>query len=230
MRERLLVPEKMDDPALPEAEHVHALRGLRRINRWTGNAMVAWQPIQELAESLGKRQLSLLDIATGSGDVPLQLLRYAAASGIQLGVDACDVSQTALDFARSSLPAGSRINLFQLDATSEPIPNEYDVVMCTTFLHHLSRADAATVLRKMRDAARKRVVIVDLERGVLNWLLVCFGCHLFSRSRVVHFDGPQSVRAAFTVSEIQILAQDLGFASLSVRRSWPCRFLLIGDV
>ena len=194
------------------------------------NSQAAWAPIRELARSPDLQQLTLLDIATGSADVPIQLCRYASAAGIRLQVDACDISQTALAFAASSLPERSTIRLFPLDITSAPIPRSYDVVMCTTFLHHLSQEDAATTLFRMRDAARRRVVIVDLERGAWNWLLVWLGCRLLTRSQVVHFDGPQSVRAAFTIGEIRELANQVGFKSSRVQRSWPCRFVLVGDI
>lgn len=230
MKERLLVPERMDDPALSKAEHLRALRGLRRINRCTGNARAAWQPVRQLAKASSAQNLTLLDVATGAGDVPLRLLRYAAASGIQLKVDACDLSRTALDFVSDALTDPQQVNLFELNIVSESIPQEYDIVMCTTFLHHLSESDATLALQKMRDAARKRVVIVDLERGALNWMLVWLGCHLLTRSPVVRFDGPQSVRAAFTIDEIRKLAADIGFKRLRVQRSWPARFVLVGDV
>lgn len=230
MQNRLVIPEKMDDPSLSEWEHLRALHGLRRINRWTGNARAAWVPIRELAFSLGLHQMSLLDIATGAGDVPIQLCRYATASGMTLQIDACDLSHRALALAERSLTEKNSIELFPLDIIKDSIPKQYDVVMCTTFLHHLSDTNAVVALRKMHDAARKRVVVVDLERGAWNWILVSLGCHLFSRSHVVHFDGPQSIRAAFTMKEIQSLAKKIGFRRFRVTRSWPCRFVLVGDI
>ncbi|MEM9657264.1 MAG: methyltransferase domain-containing protein [Planctomycetota bacterium] len=230
LKERLLLPERMDDPTLVESEHIHALRGLRRLNCWTGNAKAAWSPIRDLAATQATQPLTLLDVATGAGDVPCRLLRYALSSGVPLEVHACDASRRALDFARHSFPTESTIRLFQLDVVAEPIPNRYDVVMCTTFLHHLSRDDALVTLRKMRNAARKRVVVVDLERAAVNWLQVWLGCQLLTRSRVVHFDGPQSVRAAFTMDEIWRLANHAGFSALRIHRQWPCRFVLVGDV
>jgi len=230
LKDRIVVPERMDDPTLSPTDHKQALRGLQRINRWTGNAKVVWRPIRFLAESLRLEPMTVLDVATGSGDVPVQMLRFAERRGIHLDVHACDISQTALDFAKGSHKENTSISFFLLDIISDPIPQMYDVVTCTTFLHHLARNDAHKALAKMRDAARRQVVIVDLERGTLNWLLVWLGCHVLTRSSIVHFDGPQSVRAAFTMSEIRSIAVDVGFRSLRLYRSWPCRFVLVGDV
>lgn len=230
MRERVLVPERMDDPTLSEREHIRALRGLRRINHWTGNARAAWLAIREVAQANDEQPLSVLDVATGAADVPTQIYRYAAAHHVRLAIDACDVSSSALSFAQESLPKQTPINFYPLDITSDPIPEQYDVVMCTTFLHHLATSDAKEALLKMRQAARRRVIIVDLERGRLNWLLVWIACHIFSRSPVVHFDGPQSVRAAFTLNEMEQFAEEVGFRQYRLQRRWPCRFVFVGDV
>lgn len=229
MKQRVLIPEQMDDPGIAEEEHIRALRGLRRINWWTGNARAVWPPVREVTQKVSERT-SLLDIATGSADVPAAIHRYAANEDANLAIDACDASPTALSVAKSWLPPEINVELYPLDVVAEPIPKRYDVVMCTTFLHHLSSEDVTTVLQKMRQAARKRVVIVDLERGYLNWVLVWLACRLWSRSPVVHFDGPQSVRAAFTLDEMKQLATDAGFSHFRVRRYWPCRFVFVGDV
>ena len=241
MQQRVVVPERMDDPSLSEREHVQALRGLRRLNRWSGNAKAAWRPIHEVARFKARASnasdsceadapsLSVLDIATGAADVPIAICRYAAKHNIELSIDACDVRSTALDFARQSLPAKTPINLYSLDITAEPIDKQYDIVMCTTFLHHLSNEEATEVLAKMRQASRKRVIVVDLERGAMNWLQVWIACHALTRSAVVHFDGPQSVRAAFSIAEMEQMALEAGFTKYRLRRRWPCRFVFVGD-
>lgn len=227
---RDLQPEVMDDPHLGRGQHFQALRGLERINRWTRNAKLAWRPLRELARSTGRDRLSVLDIGTGAGDVPIGLCRYAARSGISLEIDACDVSSQALEFARNKIePAGLPINLFPLDVLKEPVPRRYDLVMCATFLHHFTETQAVGILEKMRAAARHRVVVVDLIRSRLNWFQVWVATRLFSRSKVVHFDGPQSILAAFTPAEICGLAEQAGLENLEIRRSWPCRFVLVGE-
>ncbi|MBI2481042.1 MAG: nucleotide-binding protein, partial [Planctomycetia bacterium] len=116
------------------------------------------------------------------------------------------------------------------DILRDDIPEQYDVVMCSQFLHHLTNEDAQAVLRRMKSAATKRVVVVDLERSRANWLQVWFATRVLSRSKVVHFDGPQSVRAAFTVAEFKTLADSIGFASVEIRRKWPCRFVMVGEI
>jgi hypothetical protein len=65
-----------------------------------------------------------------------------------------------------------------------------------------------------------------------GWLAAWAGTRLLTRSPVVHFDGPQSVRAAWTESELRQLARDAGLAEdqTCLERAWPFRMTLIGGL
>lgn len=214
-RER--IPEIMDRPDLDPAEHRRALAGLARINRWTFAARVLAGPIQQLAAELG-RPVRVLDVATGSGDLPVQLARLAPSV-----VTGCDLSPTAVAAARGR---GSPVEFFEHDILAADPPGRYDAVTCSLFLHHLDEADAVTVLRRMKAAADRLVLVCDLERSRPNYHLVWLACRLLSRSPVVHFDGPASVRSAFTPAEAIALAGRAGLRGATAARRWPFRFLL----
>ncbi len=231
MKNRVLVPELMDDPTLDPTEHARALDGLRRINAWTRNAALAWRAIRDVAQAQPDRPLRVLDVATGSADIPIGLLRHAEAQRITLHIDACDVSPTALEVAAANCArSAATVHLFRHDVLEDEILRPYDVVMCSQFLHHFNDDDVTEILVKMAAAATRRVVVVDLVRSRLNWLQVWFATRLLSRSQVVHFDGPQSIRAALTPGELQALAAPCGFRSLRLRSHWPCRMMFVGVV
>jgi hypothetical protein len=78
----------------------------------------------------------------------------------------------------------------------------------------------------MADASRHLVLVNDLERGPLGFLLAWLGSHLLTRSHIVHFDGPRSVEGAFTMDEALALAHRAGLRSATIGRRWPCRYLL----
>lgn len=230
MRTRVIIPELMDDPGLDRDEHVRALRGLQRINAWTGNASLVWKYVSKTSRENSDRALRVLDIATGSADIPIALLKISASCGVKLKIDACDFSDQAIALATEKCAVEDvDVHLFRHDILRDEILERYDIVMCSQFLHHLSDEDVTTVLRKMKSAATRRVVAVDLERSHANWYQVWFASRVLTRSKVVHFDGPQSIRAAFTVAEFKDLADQVGFASFEVHRKWPCRFVLIGE-
>jgi SAM-dependent methyltransferase len=216
------VPELMDWPGLDPAEHRTALAALARINRLSLSAEALWPPIARLARTAG-RPLRVLDIATGSGDVPVRLWAKARRAGLAVEFAGCDVSPTAV--AEAARHADSAVRLFTHDAIRDPLPDGFDVVTCSLFLHHLSDDDAVTALRRMKGAGRL-VLVNDLARSRFNYLAVWLACHLTTRSRVVRFDGPASVRSAFTPAEALALAGRAGLTGARVSRRFPCRFLL----
>jgi SAM-dependent methyltransferase len=219
---RSRIPELMDDPALDPVEHRRALAGLARLNRFSGSASVLWPSIRDLARKLG-RSVRVLDVATGSGDVPRELLRRANRAGIELEVAGCDLSPTAIAEA-NHIP--SPVQFFVHDLLHDRVPAGFDVVGCSLFLHHLSEDDAVALLTNMKQAALHMLLVNDLDRSRFNYCAVWLACRLLTRSRVVRFDGPASVRSALTAEEALALSDRAGLNGATVRRRFPCRFLL----
>jgi SAM-dependent methyltransferase len=220
-------PEVMDDPRLDPPRHLAALRGLARLNVLSCSARTLWQPIKALAEENGLRHLRLLDVATGSADVPVKLWELARRSNIELEVTGVDVSRRALEFAQErARRCGAPLSVRQLNVLQADLPGGFDVVVTSLFLHHLENDQAVDLLRKMRSAARRLVLVNDLVRGTSGLWLAQLASRLFTDSDVAQTDALLSVRAAFTIPEVRRLAAAAGLDGAEIRRRWPCRYLL----
>ncbi len=227
LRERRLQPEIMDRPDLEPGRHQHALRGLERINRLSGSARSYWRPLAQLALAHPNRPLRVLDLACGGGDVLCALARRARRTGLPLTLSGCDLSSTALDHARQKARAQqTAIEFFLLDALTQALPTDYDVLLNSLFLHHLTEDQALAFLAALGRAARKMVLLNDLVRGRRGWLLAWLGTRLLTRSEVVHHDGLRSVEGAFTLAELREMAERGGLPGATVTPRWPCRMLL----
>ena len=223
---RQLEGELMDDPDIDHHSHRDALRGLRRINAASRTAAALWPTIRDIARARQGESLCLLDVATGGGDVAIALARQARRDGVELHIEGCDISATALRFAEEQARcADVTAHFFEQDVLAEPLPRHYDIIVSTLFLHHLSDAQIVTLLRTLA-AHAQHVVISDLLRSRTGYSLAYLGTRLLSTSRVVHVDGLKSVRAALTLSEAQALASGAGLADARFERHWPSRFLL----
>ncbi len=225
--QRVRRPEIMDQPGLDPAEHAAALRGLGRINVLSRSGAVLWPTIARIAREQSGKPLRVLDLATGGGYVPVTLARLAARAGLDLRIDGCDISATAVAFAKEQANAqGFDLHVFECDVLTGALPQGYDVITTTLFLHHLDDASAVDLLRRMREAAGRAVLVDDLVRSRWGHALAWMGCRLLSRSRVVHHDGPVSVEAAFTPAEVLEMARAAGMDGAMLTRHWPQRFLL----
>ncbi|MCA9239645.1 MAG: methyltransferase domain-containing protein [Planctomycetales bacterium] len=226
--ERLLKPELMDDPSLDPAAHAKALRGLRRINWWSRTASYLAGEISRVAAERGIDQVRVLDVACGGGEMARNLAAQLKQRGLNAEVDGCDISNQAVAYAEDSLRRAGRngARYFQHDALGTDLPTGYDFIVTTLFLHHLSRADAVNLLRRMAAAASEMVLVDDLIRSRLGYYLAWGACRVLSRSPVVHHDGPVSVQAAFSMAEALRIAEEAGLANSRCRRHWPERYLL----
>jgi 2-polyprenyl-3-methyl-5-hydroxy-6-metoxy-1,4-benzoquinol methylase len=215
----------MDQPGLEPRRHEAALRGLARVNLWSGSAGILWPWLADLAR---RGPVRGLDLATGAGDVPVRLWRRARRAGLDLQLAGCDRSLTAVEHARGrARRAGAAVEFFACDVLTEPVPEGYDVVTCSLFLHHLDEYAAVGLLRRMAAAARQMILVNDLVRNARGWLLAHLATRLLTTSRVVHVDGPRSVEGAFTIAEAAGLAEQAGLEGALILPRWPCRWLLV---
>lgn len=216
----------MDAPGLDPIEHQAALRGLRRINQVSGVSRRVWNAIRRIARRRGLSEFSVLDVASGGGDLVKGLAKRSRRSGVRASFAGCDLSATAVRLANESRHSSDDIDFFVADAVNDPLPQRYDFVISTLFLHHLDDASSVQLMSNLRGAARHAVLIDDLERSHLGHWLAWAGCRVLTRSPVVHYDGPVSVLGAYTVEEARRIAVKSGLDGATIARHWPFRFLM----
>ena len=217
----------MDQPDLAAPRHQHALRGLERINCWSGSTRLFWPSLCKLGRQIAPRPLRVLDVGSGGGDVLRQLRRRVMRAGLDMILEGCDRSAVAVAYARQRADAaGADLRFFVSDVLADDLPADYDAAVCSLFLHHFDNDQAVTILRRMAAASREVVLVNDLRRCFTGWLLAHVAGRLLTTSPVVHVDGPRSVAAAWTRAEVLTLAQRAGLQGAAYRRYWPCRFLL----
>ncbi len=224
---RKLIGELMDSPTLDPTEHLHALEGLRRINQASGTANAISKTLLAFAHRKALTHLTMLDVACGGGDVPVAVASTAKQNGITLHLTLMDRSDLAI---RRAADAARAVNLpnrtLHGDAVATLPVQQFDIVTNSLFLHHLTESEVIAVLTHMKNAARRAVIISDLRRSAIGYLIAWFGCRILSRSPVVHYDGPVSVRAAWTIQELRTMATQAGMTNANIHRSWPWRMLL----
>lgn len=227
LKQRTLRPELMDQPGLDSESHQQALRGLSRINRVSGSSRLLWRPIRRLCQQTGQTSWRVLDIASGGGDVPIDLYRKAVAAGVSLQIVGYDISATAVDHATCAASGiSSDVRFEQRDIFGNPPTETFDIVTCSLFLHHLPANQATQLLRMMTATTGRLMLVNDLVRSLSGYALAHLACQLLTRSRIVHVDGPRSVAGAFSLAEVKSMCQQARLTDVHIYRRWPCRFVL----
>ena len=215
--------ELMDDPSLDRERHLHALRGLARINRISLAAARVWREAVDLGPECGGR-VRILDLACGGGDVLMDVAARAARAGATMELHGCDVSPVAVEQARASRPPEAAVDFFLHDVVEDGVPEGYHLVTSSLFLHHLADADAVALLRRAAASAECAILMQDLRRTRLGYVLAWIGLHTLTRSDVARVDGLRSVRAAFTMREMSELCARAGLDRVEITPGWPQRF------
>jgi len=199
---RVVTPELLDSDAGTGQEIAASLSDLRRINRWFGGVRLFCKLVQTVAEREHVNELSLLDVAAGRADLPYEAARRLRRRGITLHV-------SALDRYLSHIRGAGVERRFVGDALALPFADSsFDLVSSSLFLHHLEPEQARKFLKEAMRVARRAVLVHDLRRNWLHWILTYAGAPLF-RSRLTRHDAPASVRRAYTSEEISQMLTDL---------------------
>jgi SAM-dependent methyltransferase len=205
-RNRRIEPEILDDQTPGRA--APSLRDIVRINRITGGHEVLRKCLRGLLQP--DEAFSFLDIGAGSGD---------AAAVVKHGYPKASV--ISLDYRLHHVRNASSEKIVG-DAFHLPVrPRAADVVYCALFLHHFPDDQVVALLAGMREAARRFVIVNDLERHVLPWLFLPATRWLFRWDPITLHDGPISVQAGFTGPELRSLALRAGLGNVRVRVHRP---------
>lgn len=210
------VKELLDSTAGVESQDLQAsLRDIRRANIF---GLGTWVVKRHLAKLLDERghsgSLRVLDVATGSGDIPEELFRWARSRGVELSFVLTDISPEILSVARERINRvgfGRRSSFVVCDASKLPFPDaSFDVVVCSLAFHHLNLRQARAALREMERLSRVGFIINDVYRSRGAWCMAWVLVHLTTANRLTRHDGPTSVLRAFTPRELKRMAAEAG--------------------
>ncbi len=228
LRLRRRADEQMDDPAADAEQLRRSLIFLRRINGLLGYTRGTLHHLQQFSRRWRPEEtIRILDVGTGSADVPRAILRWAATDGFDVRVVGVDLHEGTAKNAVGSLEE-PHLRIVRADAVDLPFGDgAFDYAICSLFLHHLDSEDVARVLSGMGRVASRGIVACDLlrNRRAYAWVKLMTA---FSNPMVRH-DGPVSVAQAFTHSEVMALREKAGVGFARYHRQFGHRFALAGE-
>jgi ubiquinone/menaquinone biosynthesis C-methylase UbiE len=202
---RTVIPELLDTDQGTPQEIASSLRDLGRINRLFGGVSTTERMLDRVAEATGRRELSLLDVASGDGELVVHARTRLANSGIRLGVTLLDRLESHLRQASSN---GSTSKVVA-NALSLPfVDGSFDVVTCSLFLHHLEPNEVIRFAEEALRVCRAAVLINDLRRSLAH-LAAAHAAFPLMRSSLSRYDGVASVRRAYTPGELRSILRDV---------------------
>ena len=207
---RTVIPELLDDDLGTPAEVAASLADLRGINQRFGGTQTTVDLLRRVAAECGCRELSLLEVGAGAGDVPLDARTLLAAENVTLKLTLLDRMWSHLNGSPAAAVCGDALQLPFRDSA-------FDVVSCSLLAHHLEPDELRSFAREGLRVCRRAVLINDLIRSRMHLWLVYAGLPLF-RSRLTRHDAPASVRRAYTLKEMRRMLQEMPAARITITR------------
>ena len=205
------------------------LADLRVVNRYLGDTRALLKHLS--AQINGNEAVSLLDVATGSADLPVAVAKWARKRGIGVSMTGVDINLRSIEIARKVTAGYPEITLKVADALALPFPDRsFDYVVCSKTLHHMKDPEAVSLIKEMLRVGRRGYIIIDLRRSWIAYGLIYALTRIFTRNRITRYDGPLSVLKSFTVAELSGLASQAGAASFSIRREPFWLLVLSGEI
>ncbi|HEY7347706.1 MAG TPA: methyltransferase domain-containing protein [Ktedonobacterales bacterium] len=224
------IEELLDAPVTDQGLLARNLRDIRRINLLLGWTSLA---LSQVAQTVARQQLqtfSLLDVATGSADIPKAIARWAQRQQLQTKIVATDISEQVLASARTNCADFPEIHVEQQNALSLSYADQsFDLVLCSMALHHFAPDDAPMLLRELARISRRAVIVSDLQRSFPAYLGAWLLTHTLMPNRLTRHDAPASVRRAYTAREARALADQAGLHSAAIRIVFPFRQILLWE-
>lgn len=223
--------EIMDDLACAGPVVDQTLRELDLINRWLGGNRITLDGIEKMIRNLAARQegpISIADLGCGSGE----LLRHMAESGrkqkIPLRLVGIDANPNIVEFARSHCLDYPEITFQAINVWSPEFAGQrFDILTGTLFFHHFDDDALCRLLNQLSKQAQHAILINDLHRHWLAYYAIRMLTRLFSKSSMVRFDAPLSVRRAFKRSDWRRILAAAGVGEYSLSWKWAFRWKIV---
>ena len=217
--------EIMDDFQLQGDEMKKLLTDLDRVNRYLGGNQITLSGLSTLLKGQPKdRTYHILDLGCGDGQLLRRCARWGKQRGYRFHCLGVDANAHILEEARRRSQDYSNIAYKQLDAfdVDSPLP-EFDIGLCTLFLHHFDQQRIQWLLSRMSEQAGLGIVVNDLQRSIWAFRLFKLISPALLRTRIARHDGLVSIARSFRREELLKLAQAIpGFHQ--IRWRWAFRY------
>ncbi|MEO1030414.1 MAG: methyltransferase domain-containing protein [Bacteroidota bacterium] len=216
--------EIMDDFSMKGELLRDTLDKLGKINRWLGGNRVTLNGIEQLLAGHPKdRTYTIIDLGCGHGDMLRWIADFGKKHQFKFKLIGIDANQDAIEYAIELSRAYDEITFEKCDIFSEGFRTmNYDIALSTLFLHHFNEQEILSLLRTISNSANLGIVINDLHRSNVAYVLFKLLSLTISNQMIVK-DGLTSISRAFKRRELESISKQLQLKS-QIRWKWAFRY------
>lgn len=224
MTHRSKEEEIMDDLDMSGDILIDSLDKIATINQWLGGNKLTLSGILKLLRDTPKdRPISVVDLGCGNGDMLRALAKVGEKLGYKFDLLGIDANQATIDYAIELSTAFDNIRYIKMDVLTDEFADiDYDVALCTLFLHHFEDDVAFDFVKALESKAKIGVIINDLHRHPLAYYLFRL-ITLPVNNYMMKQDGMLSIRKGWRREDFEKFARRLASKSI-IRWRWAFRY------
>lgn len=171
----------------------------------------------------------LLDVGTGSADLPRRMLRWARADGLRLEITAIDPDDRAIAWADAQPPMPGLTVRRAMSGELVQTGERFQIVLSNHVLHHLDGRETGALLADCERLLGPGGIAVlgDIERSRWGFAGFWLGTLPFARNLLagtyIRGDGLASIRRSHTAAELAAVLPP----GWRVRRAFPSRLEVV---
>lgn len=198
------ITELMDKDDCDLAMLKNTYRAFSDVNKWVSGWQWIWK--KEIEPLLLPGNFSIADIGCGGGDVTWDFICRADETGKTISVIGVDPDSRAINYAEKQYHYP---RLTFKNSRIEELPDNFvDVATCNHLIHHLDKEQIPEFLHHLKRISRKKVIVNDIHRSLLAFLLFPVIALPYARNSFVLTDGLRSIRKSYTRNELLKIAGD----------------------
>ncbi|PQJ32846.1 SAM-dependent methyltransferase [Nonlabens arenilitoris] len=217
-------PEWMDDPNLDEQILQNAINDINKINKWLGGFKFTLSALQKELKKIKKSTITIVDAGCGDGEMLRYLSSHINDSRVKfLGLD---FSANSIEQARQNSIEFSDIRFRKSDILQINAADiDCDILISTLTMHHFNDTEIISFLKKFKEITTYSIIINDLHRSRLAFMLFQLVCLIFIRNEISKHDGLISIASGFKRADFKRYAQMIPFNNDSIQWKWSFRFI-----
>jgi 2-polyprenyl-3-methyl-5-hydroxy-6-metoxy-1,4-benzoquinol methylase len=215
----------MDDFAMEGEVLRDALDKIASINKLLGGNTVTLEGVERLLSGETDREISILDVGCGNGDMLRVLANYARKKGLRFQLSGLDANEFTIGHARKLSSGYDNISYVCADIFEE-IKQErvYDVILCTLTLHHFKDEALLQLMEGFIRKANLGIVVNDLHRSAVAYYLFKLICFVFGLNSMSRDDGLTSILRGFKHQDLLRYTRQLNLKKYLIRWKWAFRY------
>lgn len=227
-RERSTEMEIMDDLHYTGPLMDRTLYELEIINNWLGGNDVTIGGLGNLLSTSINNTITIADLGCGRGDMLRLIDSWSKKRNIPVRLVGIDANPYIIRAAKENLKQFPHIEFQAINIFSPEFQSQkFDVVIGTLFYHHFTNNELIQLLQHLKQQVAIGFIINDIHRHPLAYYSIRLLTKLFSRSSMVQFDAPLSVRRAFTKTELLEILGKAGITKFTIKWKWAFRWQVL---